>query len=50
VDHVPDPLLLRKNLIAPGIEPGPLDVVNDLEGTCCNHFQDLIFVDVQKAK
>jgi hypothetical protein len=24
VDPVPDPLLLRKNLVAPGIEPGPL--------------------------
>jgi hypothetical protein len=26
VDPVPDPLLLRKNLIAPGIEPRPLDL------------------------
>jgi hypothetical protein len=26
VDPVPDPLLLRKNLVAPGIEPGPLDM------------------------
>jgi hypothetical protein len=26
VDPVPDPLLLRKNLVAPGIEPGPLDL------------------------
>jgi hypothetical protein len=26
VDPVPDPLLLRKNLVAPGIELGPLDL------------------------
>jgi hypothetical protein len=26
VDPVPDPLLLRKNLVAPGIEPGPLNL------------------------
>jgi hypothetical protein len=26
VDPVPDPLLLRKNRVAPGIEPGPLDL------------------------
>jgi hypothetical protein len=26
VDPVPDPLLLRKNLVGPGIEPGPLDL------------------------
>jgi hypothetical protein len=26
VDPVPDPLLLRKNLVAPGIKPGPLNL------------------------
>jgi hypothetical protein len=26
VDPVPDPLLLRRNLVTPGIEPGPLDL------------------------
>jgi hypothetical protein len=29
VDPVPDPLLLRKNLVAPGIEPGPLNLTTE---------------------
>jgi hypothetical protein len=32
VDPVPDPLLLRKNLVAPGIEPGPLDIYTLMSG------------------
>jgi hypothetical protein len=38
VDPIPDPLLLRKNLVAPGVEPGPLGRRGGRYGR--NHWQN----------